>query len=27
LLRSLLEKRKAWQDLQLAVQTLNDIKG
>jgi len=27
LLRSLLEKRKAWQDLQLAVQTVKDIKG
>jgi uracil-DNA glycosylase len=27
LLRSLLEKRKAWQDLQLAFQTVNDIKG
>lgn len=27
LLRSLLEKRKAWQDLQLAVQTVKDNKG
>lgn len=27
LLRSLLEKRKAWQDLQLAVRTINDSKG
>jgi uracil-DNA glycosylase len=27
LLRSLLEKRKAWQDLQLAVQTVNENKG
>lgn len=27
LLRSLLEKRKAWQDLQLAVQTINKNKG
>jgi DNA polymerase len=27
LLRSLIEKRKAWQDLQLAVQTVKDIKG
>jgi uracil-DNA glycosylase len=27
LLRSLLEKRKAWQDLQLAVQTIKDNKG
>ena len=27
LLRSLLEKRKAWQDLQLALQTINTIKG
>lgn len=27
LLRSLLEKRKAWQDLQLAVRTINNNKG
>lgn len=27
LLRSLLEKRKAWQDLQLAVRTINENKG
>lgn len=27
LLRSLLEKRKAWQDLQFAVRTINDSKG
>ena len=27
LLRSLLEKRKAWQDLQLAVRTVNENKG
>jgi DNA polymerase len=27
LLRALLEKRKAWQDLQFAMQTLKDIKG
>jgi uracil-DNA glycosylase family 4 len=27
LLRSLLEKRKAWQDLQLVLQTINNIKG
>jgi uracil-DNA glycosylase len=27
LLRSLLEKRKAWQDLQLAVKTVNENKG
>jgi uracil-DNA glycosylase len=27
LLRSLLEKRKAWQDLQLAIATVNKIKG
>lgn len=27
LLRSLLEKRKAWQDLQLALRTVNNIKG
>jgi uracil-DNA glycosylase len=27
LLRSLLEKRKVWQDLQLAVRTVNDSKG
>lgn len=27
LLRSLLEKRKAWQDLQFAMQTFNNIKG
>ena len=27
LLRSLLEKRKAWQDLQLAVRTVNEQKG
>ena len=27
LLRSLLEKRKAWQDLQLAVRTVNESKG
>ncbi|CAG7855824.1 hypothetical protein MCAMS1_00093 [biofilm metagenome] len=27
LLRSLIEKRKAWQDLQLALKTINEIKG